>query len=55
MGSKTQGERIAEVVYYLDEGETLASMEGKRRELAKRIDMAILRAKKKPAKKGAKR
>ncbi len=41
---QTPGERIAETVYYLDEGETYASVEGKRAALAKKIDEAIAKA-----------
>lgn len=40
----TPGERIAATVYYLDDGETYASVEGNRARLAKRIDAAIGRA-----------
>lgn len=41
--AQTPGERIAETVYYLDEGDTYASVEGKRAALAKKIDVAIER------------
>jgi len=44
---QTPGERIAETVYYLDDGETYASVEGKRAALAKKIDEAIAKAVKK--------
>jgi len=45
--TQTPGERIAETVYYLDDGETYASVEGKRAALAKKIDEAIAKAVKK--------
>jgi hypothetical protein len=38
---QTPGQKIAETVYYLDDGETYASVEGKRAALANQIDTAI--------------
>ncbi len=52
--AQTPGEKIASTVYYLDDGETYSSVEGKRHALARKIDEAIRLALEAERAKGAK-